>query len=81
MIRGRFDVDEILERLDEHAADDQWCSCDDALFEVPGKNREAARQSLADALSAWADQYVVPQYFTARNPETVIREQIASVAN
>ena len=65
-------LDFVLETLEERAEDGEWWANDDALFVLKG-NRDTATAELAVALGSWADRFLEPQSFTARNVETVRR--------
>jgi hypothetical protein len=72
-----LDVEDLMERMEEQADNDEWCNNDDALFHLAVESEEAT-STLACLLAYWARQYIArPTFFTARDPETVERGAIA----
>lgn len=71
-----FSLDAVMERMEEAAEDGEWWTGNDALYELRG-SREEAQAELAVALGVWADRFLEPRSFTARNVETIIRAEQA----
>lgn len=71
-----FSLDTVMEQMEEIAEDGEWWSGDDALFELKG-SREEAQAELAVALGVWADRFLEPRSFTARDIEVIIRTEQA----
>ena len=62
-----FDLDTIMERIDEFAADSEFVSLDEPIFEA----EDGAAEALVEALSKWARKYVRAVTWTATDDEPI----------
>ena len=70
------DLSDALERMELAADDDCWFNGEAPLFEVKDGLLDEAREALQRLMSEWATKYIAtPTAWTARNPETVLREE------
>jgi len=69
---GALDVDDILERMDEHAAD--VFSYDDSVFVLSGGTQEEAEKALGAMMADWAEEWLDSQcgWYLSGGDETVI---------
>jgi hypothetical protein len=64
------DVDEVLERMDEHALDNEFGFYDDEIFNIMG-DKEEAQKALTEALTAWARKYVTSSVWCLEKTELI----------
>jgi hypothetical protein len=70
------DLDNVMERLEESAVDnDGLYAQDELIFSIKG-NKEKAQKALDDALAGWADRYVKADIFF---PDTKTEEDVTKI--
>lgn len=65
------DLDDILEKMDECACDNEFHFCDDVIFEIDPDKKEEAHEVLVSFMKVWADKYIHSSVWNTDGEEEV----------
>ena len=68
----RIDVDDLLEELDQNAADNEFGFAEEEIFDIEEKDKEEAQKALVEVMSVWATKYVHTRMWILEDTEEVI---------